>query len=507
MDGDSEQGRGFDDLSADTGVWRYAKASRASVIVDAADYFDLMQQAMLAARRRVLLIGWDFDTRIHLAHGRRWYGKRGKGRYPRRLGSFILWLVRHRRKLEVRILKWSYGVLTWPFRGSMVMDLLRWFPNRRIDFKFDTHHPVGCSHHQKIAVLDDRVGVCGGIDMTTGRWDTREHCEGDKRRSKPRGGYYGPWHDATMMVEGEVAGALAALGDDRWAHAGGTPLGPVEGGAQDIWPAELAAQFENVEIGIARTRAEYCGRRAVTEIEELYLAHIARARHFIYAESQYFASRRVAEAIALRVAEPDPPEILLVNPAHAEGWLEQEAMDTARARLSRSIGLKDHKKRFNIVVPFSGEEPIYVHAKLMIVDDKILRIGSSNLNNRSMRLDSECDLFIDCARPGNEGACDAIAGLRHSLLAEHLGLRAEEIGPLLAQHGSMIELVKHCSGGRRQLRRLDLPELTAIEADMADNALLDPEHPEEFFEPIAKRRGLFRKGGILRRPKRAGADG
>src|SRR5690606_36321429 len=121
-----------------------------------ADYFDLMQQAMLAARRRVLLIGWDFDTRIHLTRERRWWQKLTHRReYPARLGSFVLWLNARRPQLEVRILKWGIGFTKFLGRGSMLVDLARWFPHRRIDFKFDTAHPVACGHHQKIAVIDN----------------------------------------------------------------------------------------------------------------------------------------------------------------------------------------------------------------------------------------------------------------------------------------------------------------------------------------------------------------
>ncbi|MGB3797836.1 MAG: phospholipase, partial [Alteraurantiacibacter sp.] len=54
----------FDDTSVEPGVWRYAHARRVRVVIDGADYFDLIQQAMLKARQRILLIGWDFDTRI-----------------------------------------------------------------------------------------------------------------------------------------------------------------------------------------------------------------------------------------------------------------------------------------------------------------------------------------------------------------------------------------------------------------------------------------------------------
>lgn len=491
---------GFDDDSVEPGVWRYVKASRASVVVDADDYFQLMQQAMLAARRRILLIGWDFDTRIHLAQGRKWYGKRGGGRYPSRLGSFILWLARHRPDLEIRILKWSYGILKFAARGSMLLDMVRWFPRSQIDFEFDTAHPVGCSHHQKIAVMDDRLAVCGGIDMTTHRWDTREHKEDDKRRKRPRGAYYMPWHDATMMVEGDVAKALADLGDDRWIMAGGEKLKQIEIGGDDLWPENLVAQFENVEIGIARTRAEHKGRKSVSEIEELFVRHIARAKKFIYAESQYFASRIIAECIAKRMAEPDPPEIVIVNPITADGWLEKRAMDTARARLVRSIGKDDSKGRFHIYVPYTGEEAIYVHAKIMIVDDEVLRIGSANLNNRSMGLDSECDVFIDSTRAGNEHAAENIAALRHSLIAEHTGLDEAEVPKVIEHYGSMASMIRHCKKNSRQLRPLELPELNGAERALADDELLDPEVPKEMFVPFKKRTGLFRKGSRLRRP-------
>ena len=107
---DTELETDWDDSSAEPGVWRYAMATRMRVIVDAEAYFDLMQQAMLKARSRILLIGWDFDTRIHLTHGRRWWQKAWKREFPARLGSFIPWLVRHNRGLEFRILKWGLGI-------------------------------------------------------------------------------------------------------------------------------------------------------------------------------------------------------------------------------------------------------------------------------------------------------------------------------------------------------------------------------------------------------------
>ena len=495
-------GREEDDEGVEApSVWRYAKATRAHVVIDAADYFELMHDAMLKARQRIMLIGWDFDSRIRLGGGRRWWNLPRRHVYPARLGSFMIWLVRRRPNLTVRVLKWNFGALRYLFRGTMILDMVRWLLDPSIDFKLDGAHPLGCSHHQKIAVIDDRFAVCGGIDMTSDRWDTREHRHEDRRRRRPNGKPYGPWHDVTMMLEGDVARVLGELGRKRWRQAGGKPMKPCAPQDETPWPDQLEAEFRDVEVGIARTRAHFRDIAEVREIEELFVEQIGRAKRFIYAESQYFASRRIAEAIALKLSEPDPPEVVLINPLTSEGWLEQTAMDGARVRLLHAIGERDPEGRFRIYVPrTSGGAQIYVHAKLMIVDDEIIRVGSANMNNRSMGLDTEADVFIDAARPGNGHIVPAITRLRHSLLAEHSGIPEEEIPGLLAAQGSMAAMIDAAPKSGKHLEPFVLRPLTDAEKALADNALLDPERPGELFEPIGKR-GLFRAGGILRRPR------
>ncbi|WAT18555.1 phospholipase D-like domain-containing protein [Aurantiacibacter sp. MUD11] len=493
----------FDDASVEPGVWRYAHARRVRVVIDGEDYFDLIQQAMLKARQRIMLIGWDFDTRINLSRGRRWWQKGWRRQYPSRLGSFILWLNRHRPGLEIRILKWSYGFIKFFGRGSMLIDLLRWWPHRRIDFKFDTAHPVGCTHHQKIVIIDDDFAVCGGIDMTTRRWDTRDHLEHDPHRKRPRGSYYGPWHDMTMMMEGDVARELETHGRARWVRARGKPLTrPDHTPEESAWPDELEPHFEDVEVGISRARAAYGDAPKVDEVEALFASQIARARRFIYAENQYFASRTICEAISKRLAEPDPPEIVIVHPEEADGWAESLAMDPARAELVEAIRELDTNERFHLYVPYTGETPIYVHAKLLIVDDRILRIGSANFNNRSMGLDSECDVFIDCDRPGNDKVEPVIRKIRESLLAEHLGISEEKVRQLLDRHGSMAGMIAELGdANRRHLKPFHPPEPEEWETELALRQALDPEEPEEMFEVRTPGRGLFRPGSLLARAR------
>lgn len=464
--------------------WRVARATRAAVVIDADDYFRAARQAMLKARHQILLIGWDFDARITLDFD----GDHPEA--PATVGDFIGWLVDRTPGLNVHILRWDKGALKTLLRGRTLWTLTKWrFGKRRIHLKLDAHHPVAASHHQKIVVIDDRIAFCGGIDMTAERWDTRDHADDDPHRVSPTGTPYKPWHDATTALEGPVAKALGTMCRARWTVAGGSDIAPPPDMPHDGWPESLTPDFTDIEVAISRSQPEQDGQPAVREIEELYVALIAQAKRRIYAESQYFASRRVAEAIAARLDEADPPEIVIVNPVTAQGWLEPMAMDTARARLVAALNRRDHAGRLRLYHPVAAEgEPIYVHAKVLVIDEQVVRIGSSNFNNRSLRLDTECDVTI-CA--GDAGEAERIAAIRDGLVAEHLGIAAETAAAGIADNGLIATIERHRGDGRT-LIPYEIPDLSAVEAWLADHKVLDPEGPEEMFEPLSKRRLLHR---------------
>ena len=471
---------GIEDLlTPGESCWWIETASRASVIVDADDYFRVAREAMLAAKRQILLIGWDFDARIRLSNDE---SKDDDG--PNTVGAFISWLVDRTPGLEVYLLRWDMGALKVLTRGSTVFTVLNWMRKRRIHTKLDGHHPTGASHHQKIVVIDDCLAFCGGIDMTAERWDTRDHADDEPRRVDPAGRAYKPWHDATTALEGPAAKALGELARERWAIAGGRPITPPRV-TTDCWPPSLTATFTGISVAISRTAPEMPDQPPVHEIEALYLALIARAKRRIYAESQYFASRRVAEAMARRLDEPDGPEIVIVNPDTAQGWLEPLAMDTARARLVEALRRRDRHGRFRMYHPVTaGGQSIYVHAKILIIDDDVIRIGSSNFNNRSLRLDTECDVTMR-----EDG--DAIPHIRSSLIAEHLGLPVDTVAERLAT-GSMIDTIESLRGRGKTLVPYEVPDLSTVEAWLADNEVLDPEGADEMFETMSTRPGLLR---------------
>jgi phosphatidylserine/phosphatidylglycerophosphate/cardiolipin synthase-like enzyme len=483
-------------FSPSKNCWRIEKADEFSILIDANDYFASVRASMMAAKRQIFFIGWDFDASITLGHPQVDDGA------PRRVGDFLLWLARRTPGLEIRILLWSPAPLASWARPSNLPYLLRWKWNRQISVRLDGKHPLGSSHHQKLLVIDDAVAYCGGIDVTLDRWDTREHLDENPDRRRPNGKPYGPWHDISSRFTGPAAHALGELCRHRWTRAGGEDVPPVAAvpNPSDDVPSY---SFGTVDLAIARTSPTYLQESAVTEIERLYLDMISTARHMIYAESQYFASRAVAQAIARRLAEPDGPEFVLINPTTSDNWLGTIAMDTARARLVESLRRHDKYGRFRIYHPITANgQPIYVHAKLMIVDDLYLRVGSSNINNRSMRFDRECDVALEAG--GSEQLAQRIAGFRNDLLAEHLSSTPDVIEQAVRQGGSLIaaiEMLRVKSGeaGLATLRSYETPEISDLEEWLADHEILDPEGSEGVFEPIEKR-GLFR--GRLKRPFR-----
>jgi phosphatidylserine/phosphatidylglycerophosphate/cardiolipin synthase-like enzyme len=183
----------------------------------------------------------------------------------------------------------------------------------------------------------------------------------------------------------------------------------------------------------------------------------------------------------------------MVNPFAAEGWLEPLAMDTARARLFQALRRLVRHDRLRLYQPFTAAgEPVYVHAKIMITDDRVLRVGSSNLNNRSLGLDTECAVTIDAALEANRHERAAISAIRDGLIAEHLGVDAAEVTRRIGESGSLIETIEALRASGRSLRPYQVPDLDEVEKWLADNEVLDPESPNEMFEPLAAR-GLFRR--------------
>jgi phospholipase D1/2 len=450
-----------------------ARADRVAVLVDAAAYFKAFHDAALRAQRTIHVLAWDFNSRTQLH-----FEPMAKDGPPALLGEFLNWLVRRRRGLHINVLNWDYPMVFGTDREFPPIYGLGWTPHRRVHLRYDDTHPIAGCQHQKIAVIDDAVAFVGGIDLTVRRFDCPEHRADDPRRvayQKP----YPPFHDLMVAVDGEAARVLAGIARDRWHAATGSRLKPVSVKG-DPWPDGLDAEMRDVDVGIARTMPPKGETPAIREIEKLYLDSIAAARQTLYIENQYFTSQRIAAAIEKRLAERDGPEVVLVLRLLSHGWLEEHTMHVLRTRLVQRMLAADRYGRFHVYYPhipgLAEGCCLDVHSKLMIADDRMLQIGSANICNRSMALDSECDVVIESR--GRAEVAAAIVGVRDRLLGEHLGMEPATVADAVARAGTLHGAIEALNpeGDARSLKAFeDLKEWPESIVELA--AVADPEEP------------------------------
>jgi phosphatidylserine/phosphatidylglycerophosphate/cardiolipin synthase-like enzyme/uncharacterized membrane protein YdjX (TVP38/TMEM64 family) len=464
-------------------------ANRLRILVDGAAYFAALRDAIVRARHSVFIVGWDIDSRMHLVPGDPPDGMPGP------LGEFLCSVAAANPQLHVRILAWDFAMLYAMEREWLPSYKLGWRTPRRVSFRLDGRHPPGASHHQKIVVIDDCVAFVGGIDLTRSRWDTPAHAPREPLRRNGPKLFYAPTHDVQAMFDGEAAQAIGALVRQRWRHAGGrhahiddmappssaaqTPPGNAPACAQhDPWPPHEPADIENVELGISVTEAPFDGRAPSQQIHALYLAAIEAARKNIYIENQYFTASAVGDALATRLAKPEGPAVAVVVPREQTGWLQAATMGTLRARLYRRLAQADRYHRLRMYAPSIdglGDAFINVHSKLMTVDDELLIIGSANLNNRSMVLDSECNIALEAR--GDPRVRAMIADVRNRLLAEHLDVPITAVENAFASGADINRVIADLRHEGRTLDSLEPTVSPELDRMVPEAALIDPETP------------------------------
>lgn len=454
-----------------TNCWEVAGASRASVLIDGAEYFLHLEAALRQARRSMFIVGWDFDGRIRLR-----LDQPPEASPP--LGYLLRQLVEEKPDLHVHILVWSVSVLHGPSAVAPALLGSPWEDHPRIHMKLDTRHPIYAAHHQKIVCIDGRLAFAGGIDLTVRRWDRTSHAPDDPERADLDGAIYPPVHDLQMAVDGEAARTLCRMAADRWLLATGQRPNTPADDADDGWPPELRADFRDVPVAIARTEPAYDGRAGVCEIGALTLDMIAAARRSIYIEAQYMTAPKVGDALASRLEEPDGPDIVVVMTYRSKGLIERFAMASNRDRLIRRLVQADRFKRLRVFYPVvpapNGETQVIVHSKLIVIDDMVVRVGSSNLNNRSIGLDTECDLAIEAR---TEAERRAVGAIRNRLLAEHLDCREAAVAEALSREEGLAAAVDRLNVKARGLRPFPAMTGAGPTRPVFGSSLLDPVRP------------------------------
>ncbi|MGZ4129895.1 MAG: phospholipase D family protein [Actinomycetota bacterium] len=313
------------------------------------------------------------------------------------------------------------------------------------------------SHHQKLVLvlradLDRSVAFVGGIDLCHGRNDDGRSHHGDPQRIQldERYGRTPGWHDAHMQIRGPAVATLARTFRERWDDP--TPLdhrNPVRGAIRhltrqphhpDPLPPEAGhpAAAGDIAVQVLRTyprkRPRYPfapdGERSIARA---YIKALRRARSLVYIEDQYLWSREIAGVLAAALHRAPDLRLIAVVPRYPDrdglvsGPVQRvgqiEAVDLVRRVGGERVGLYNIENEHG--------QPIYVHAKVCIVDDVWMTIGSDNLNLRSWTHDSELtcailDPTLDEREPRDpagrgDGARRLPRELRLELWREHLG--------------------------------------------------------------------------------------
>jgi phosphatidylserine/phosphatidylglycerophosphate/cardiolipin synthase-like enzyme len=266
--------------------------------------------------------------------------------------------------------------------------------------------PLHC-HHEKIAIVDDRVAFVGGIDLSFlagDRFDERAH---------PSRATVG-WHDATALLRGPAAADVADHFVMRWGEVTGEALPP---------PRAPAANAGGIELQVVRTVPERIYEsvpRGDFRILESYVRGLRSAECLIYLENQFLWSPEIARILVEKLRQPPSEDfrLVLVLPAKPNN-----GDDDTRGTLAQLVEADAGAGRFLACTLYArGQQladPVYVHAKIGIVDDRWITIGSANLNEHSLFNDTEMNVVAHDP---------ALArGTRLELWAEHLERPPAEI--------------------------------------------------------------------------------
>jgi phosphatidylserine/phosphatidylglycerophosphate/cardiolipin synthase-like enzyme len=304
-------------------------------------------------------------------------------------------------RIPVRALLWAGAPLPLlrPWRGDVRRLRAELTAGTRIECALDARErPMHC-HHEKTIVVDDQVAFVGGIDLTSfngDRWDTPAHA--------PRGGV--GWHDVAARITGPAVQDVAQNFAMRWEATTGERLPP----------AAAPSPSGDVELQIVRTVPDGMYEqlpRGEFRILESYLRGLRAAQRFVYLENQFLWSPEILAVLREKLARPPTDEfrLVLVLPAKPDN-----GADDTRGQLGTLVQADGEGGRLLACALYTvgGEEewPVYVHAKVGIVDDAWMTIGSANLNEHSLFNDTEMNFVTHDAR--------LVRQTRLRLWAEHL---------------------------------------------------------------------------------------
>jgi len=414
-----------------------AEVEQSALLIDAKNYYTTLYRALEQAQDYVLISGWQFDSGVKLLRGE----DAARSHHPLTLLDFLGALCEERPGLRIYLLAWDFSFVYARERETEQAEKFNGrHPNLR--FQWDTHPAIGGSHHQKFAVVDGAIGFIGGIDLCDARWDECDHRVPHPERVNVVGDPCKPYHDVQACFAGSLVAPLTELFAERWQRASKealqlTPADQKTRARYDL--AELSyGAIEHIgatHAALSRTQVDSRAQpERVAEVLALFADAIGAARRLIYAETQYFTSRSIAQLLIARMHDPSLPklEIVVFLPHGADTPMEKFALEDTQETVLNALteAARETGHELRLLYPTSKHEDgseiaTFIHSKILAVDDRFLMIGSPNFTERSMALDSELAISWECAGE-EDGLSGCIRNIRSQFLAEHSGLPASE---------------------------------------------------------------------------------
>jgi phosphatidylserine/phosphatidylglycerophosphate/cardiolipin synthase-like enzyme len=373
------------------------------LLVDGETALPRIAEALRAARSQVIIAGWEITPGFALT------------RSASRLVVRDV-LAELAERLPVRVLLWAGAPLPVlrPWRLDAMAARRELANGSRIQVALDSHERPLHTHHEKLIVVDDEIAFVGGIDLTDDAVDRFDGSDHPYRRARG-------WHDVACELRGPAVGDVAAHIALRWREVTGEALAVT-------WPAEAG----DVQAQIVSTIPEGLYASAWNgsfRILESYLNAIRAARRFIYLENQFLWAPEIVAAVRDKLLRPPSPDfrVVLLLPSRAAS-----GEDDTRGQLAVLAQADEHGEHFLACTLYARSAgvtsaPVYVHAKVAIVDDQWLTVGSANLNDHSLFNDTEVNVVI--------GDAKLARAARIRLWSEHLEMSTEDL------QGDPVELI------------------------------------------------------------------
>jgi phosphatidylserine/phosphatidylglycerophosphate/cardiolipin synthase-like enzyme len=420
--------------------------------------------------------GWQLESNFNLR----------PGSSPAAANTVLgLWSAAKGRGTNCRVLLWRNN----PANPASAVALQTVGVEAIVDARF----PRFGSHHQKTAIVIHQgqpIAYCGGIDLASDRWDTRRH-DNDPRRTKKD---WFAWHDVHARVQGAAAIDIERNFRERWNDPTWPSIVPVPTAGSIIprpvrppppitnpLPGARVVGSHHVQVlrNFACASNQYPSFAPAGELSAMggYLKAITQAQRYIYIEDQYLVFDEIAHALERALTriekliivvpkENDNPNIpLACNVKTAFNWHQENFLRILRSRHPNKVHV------YHPVQPSTGE-PIYVHAKMMIIDDIYAVIGSVNMGRRSMTYDTEIAVAV-IDNDIQNGVCRFARDLRLNLWSEHLGV-ARSASSIADPIVGVTEWERQASAGTFRMRRHIVPHPQDEQAFCWDNGA-DPD--------------------------------